>query len=147
MYFSYLDGNLILSNQTLARVRNLFQDNDNLFDIKGQPVLTHVDFQSKNIKYYQGKINGIFDFDECLGAHNEFDFTKVNLPYTVDNSFIDGIIKGYREIGSLSEDFFKRVRLYSLGAILNALWFSHSNKLITPAFKAKYLKAIEDLLN
>lgn len=144
---SYLDSNFILSAKTLARVHNLLKDNDGLFHINSRPVLVHADFKAKNIKYHQGKINGIFDFDECLGGHNEFEFTKVFLPYTVDRFYKDMIIEGYKKIGSLSRDFPQRVRLYSLGFLLNVLWFSHSNELITPTLKAKYLNGVNELLS
>jgi len=145
-YFNYLEKYSILSAKILNQVQGLFKENDALFHIKTDPVLVHADFRAKNIKYYNGKINGIFDFDECLGGHNEFEFTKVFLPYTVDNSFKDSIISSYKANGSLSASFFQRVRLYSLGFLLNVLWFSHSNKLITPELKLKYSNGINKLL-
>ncbi|MDP2683788.1 MAG: aminoglycoside phosphotransferase family protein [bacterium] len=146
MHLNYLATNAIVSSKTLAMVHDLLKDNDELLHVKDGPVLVHADFQSKNIKYHQGKINGIFDFDECLGGHNEFDFTKIFLPYTIDYAFKEMIVESYKEIGSLSSSFPKRVKLYSLGFLLNVLWFSHSNNLITIALKTKYIGAINELL-
>lgn len=145
-YFKYLEKNRILTDSILNQVKKLFNDNDTLFRVKTEPVLLHADFGSKNIKYYNGRLNGIFDFDESLGGHNEFDFTKVFLPYKVDRYFANWIVEGYERSGNLSSDFFQRVKLYSLGFLLNVLWFSHDSGLITPDLKAKYVGGIEDLL-
>ena len=145
-YLEYLERNNILPARMLVHVHGVIDDNNYLFRITSKPVLLHVDFKAKNIKYYKGRINGIFDFDECLGGHNEFDFTKIFLPYTIDRRYKEMIINSYKRIGRLSEEFICRVRLYSLGFLLNVLWFSHLNNLITPALKAKYIGSLYELL-
>ena len=145
-YFQYLEEKSLLPFRILDQVKKLFQEKDKLFRIKTIPVLLHTDFCSKNIKYYNGRLNGIFDFDESSSGHNEFDFTKIFLPYKLDGLYIKWILKGYQQVGNISDDFFQRVRLYSIGFLLNVLWFSHASNVITPALTAKYVSGLEVLL-
>lgn len=146
-HLDYLENNSIIPAEALARARQVLAENDALFNVTIKPVLLHVDFQAKNIKYNRGKIIGIFDFDECLGGHHEFEFTKVFIPYKIDSAYKDAIVKGYETIGTLSSSFDRRVRLYSLGFILTFFWFAHVNKILTPALKDKYLLSLKQLFN
>lgn len=145
-HIEYVERNGIMAATMLNQVKEVFNEHDKLFRVRTRPVLLHVDFSSKNIKYYQGKLNGIFDFDESLGGHNEFDFTKVFLPYKIDRLFSNFILEGYKRSATISDDFYQRVRLYSLSFLINVLWFSHENGLITPALNKKYTGGIEELI-
>ena len=145
-YYDYVKRNNIISDEVLNDINSFFVKNDKLLQIKVKPVLVHNDFQTKNIKYYQSGWNGIFDFDESIGAHNEMDFIKTCLPFKAEKIWLDEILKGYKTSGSLSEDFSKRIKLYELNFCLKVLKFTHANNLLADFYKRKFSWAVGKIL-
>ena len=145
-YANYLQKNKVVPMETLGVIDKFFSANDDLLKINVEPVLTHNDFQSKNLKFLNGELIGIFDFDECLMAHNELDFTKTCLPFKKEKVWLDEIIRGYLSLGSISEEFPLRIKLYTLKFCLKVLMFLHINGLSTPLLKNKFLWAIDKIL-
>lgn len=144
--YDYINKNKIIPKNILKKIKDFFTENDELLHIKTSPVFVHNDFQAKNIKYLDGNLNGIFDFDECLGAHNEFEFIKTCLPFKKEKIWLDEILRGYKTVGLLSKDFPQRIKLYELNFCLKILVFSHANNLIFRPVKNKFLWAIDKIL-
>lgn len=145
--FDYLKDRRLLNEKTLEQVNDFFLKNKYLTEINFNPVLVHNDFQTKNLKYVDGQISGIFDFDECLAGHNEMEFIKTCLPFKKEKVWLDQIISGYKSIGGLSEDFPQRIKLYTLKFCLKVLTFNHAVNLLSPHLEDKFNWAIEKILH
>jgi len=145
-FYCYIGKHNILPKGILQRVNDFFKENDGLLHIKTKPVLIHNDFQAKNIKYLDGELNGIFDFDECLGAHNEMDFKKVCMPFKSEKVWLSEIMKGYRSAGTISNGFKERIKLYELNFCLKVMVFVHSNNLAINSMRDKYIGVIDNIL-
>ncbi|GEM_PF-4719777 len=146
-YYDYLKRNHLVKEDILKEVNDFFVKNDHLLDIKVPSVLVHNDFQTKNLKYFNGKISGIFDFDECLGGHNEFEFIKTCLPFKKEKVWLDQIIKGYQTKVNLTQDFPQRIRLYTLKFCLKVLTFDHTSNLHSAFLHDKFHWAIDKILH
>ena len=145
-HFDYVSKNNIISAELLEKMDKFFNKNDELLHVDTKPVLIHNDFQAKNIKYFKNKFNGIFDFDECLMAHNEMDFLKSCLSFKREKIWLDEILRGYKTIGELSDEFPQRIKLYMLNFCLKMLTFQHANKMITEKVKTKFSWAIDKII-
>lgn len=145
-HFSYTNKNNIISPKLLERIDKFFNKNDEFLHVNTKPVLIHNDFQAKNIKYFKGELNGIFDFDECLAAHNEMDFLKSCLPFKREKIWLDEILRGYNTMGELSDEFFQRIKLYMINFCLKILKFQQANEIITDQVKTKFSWAVEKIM-
>ncbi len=144
--YEYVKKNRILSENILYMINDFFVNNNELLQVNTNPVLVHNDFQTKNIMYYNENLNGIFDFDECIGGHYEMDFLKTCLPFKAEKVWLDEIFKGYKTLGSISQDFPKRIKLYKLNFSLKVLKFTHVNNLKANFYQKKFIWAIDKIL-
>jgi len=142
----FAEENRLAPPEKLSAIRQFFSENSELLHVKAKPVFVHNDFQAKNIRYHSGKICGIFDFDEVLGAHNEMEFIKTCLPFKREKVWLKEILKGYRSIGTLSDKFEQRLKLYQLNFCLKMLIFAHSNGLKNDYLTNKFYWAINKVI-
>jgi aminoglycoside phosphotransferase (APT) family kinase protein len=146
-YYSYIERHNIVPSEILQEFEQFYQRNKHLLNIDVEPVFVHNDFQAKNVKYVNGKITGVFDFDECLSGHNEHDFIKLYLPFKKEREYLDVILEGYRgNGGEVSKEFRQRLTLYCMIFCLKVLSYIHANNIDDEPRSEKFRQAIKDLL-
>ncbi|MFH1642007.1 MAG: aminoglycoside phosphotransferase family protein [Nanoarchaeota archaeon] len=114
-----------LGLKILSSIKEYYQKNRHLLDIKVKPCLVHKDFHLSHILTSNNKITGIIDVEWAISGHNELDITK-SLYWMFENRidleevFLDGYLKFKR----ISKDFQLRRELYELLICLSSVLFS-----------------------
>lgn len=89
-----------------------------IFDIQSPPCLVHQDLHLGNVKALltpagRWVVSGIYDFEDGISGHNEWDFAKPNWAIFSRYPAMKGpMLAGYLERGLLSDEFEERLELY-----------------------------------
>lgn len=136
----------IIPKKLLKQIDERFKKDDALFKVDTKPVVLHGDCQRENIKVFNGRISGIFDFEWSIAGHNEFDFKGLMSPTKKNQILQEEVIKGYQSVKKLSKDFRKRVKLYIILNCLDFLEAAHIHWEDDPETIEKYIGVIEGQL-
>jgi len=115
----------ILPKELLDKIKDYFEKNKKLLNIKEKPCLLHKDYHSSHILVDKGKITGIIDLEWAIAGHSEMDLAKSCLWMFDKNKKSDKIfLKGYKKYNKISKNFEKRREVYNLLTLFSALIFS-----------------------
>ncbi len=112
---------------TVYGIMDYTLDHMDLLDIEIEPCLIHNDFTSQNIKFLDGEVSGLFDFEWAASGHNEYEFVKTNWFMPKDEGFKDSMMSEYVKKSELTPEFDERLKLYELERALGICRFSHEN--------------------
>ena len=110
---------------SLKSIRDYFNKNKKLLDIKSKPCLIHKDYHSSHILVDGKEITGIIDVEWAISGHNELDIAKSLLWMFDKNKGLERFfLKGYKKYGSISKEFPKRRKLYEVLIMVSSSLFS-----------------------
>jgi len=114
-------------------------------------VLVHNDFHPGNIKIQRNqsgdwKISGVYDFEQAIAGHNEFDFAKPHWAFfEAYPQMREPMLLGYNKVNKLSPLFEKRMdKLYRLAEITDFLVFGTKRDMNSEI--ARNLLSVEEIL-
>lgn len=108
----------LISVETRNLLASYVEERDWILDIQSSPCLVHQDLHLGNVKVLLAPtgrwvISGIYDFEDGISGHNEWDFAKPNWAIFDYYPAMKGpMLAGYLEKGSLSDEFEERLEFY-----------------------------------
>ena len=107
------------------KVMELLDESSDLLVLDVTPCLVHKDYHASHILVSGGKIAGVIDVEWAIAGHHELDLVKSCEWMFTSSEMEDVFLEGYRTVGSISDAYADRKKLYRILILLSSLVISY----------------------
>ncbi|MDA1197120.1 MAG: aminoglycoside phosphotransferase family protein [Nanoarchaeota archaeon] len=107
------------------RVMKMLDTHSDLLTIDSAPCLVHKDYHASHILVVDGAISGVIDVEWAIAGHHELDLVKSCEWMFSGSPMEDVFLDGYRSVGTISSEYEKRKKLYTILILLSSLVISY----------------------
>jgi len=123
---SVLVQNNVIKEDFSVRIKNYHKDNEEVITkLDKNSFLSHGDFNENHIYQLNGKYTGIIDFGNIKGTPKYYDLAYL---YSFDRDIFEGIVKGYKEITQLDDNYLEIIRYLSIIVCVNKIYWTMKNR-------------------
>ena len=120
--------NNYLSTETNNKIKNVYDNYNQITDWQEIGRLVHGDFSPNNIRIYQNHIVGVIDFEFATIADPLYDLQKLPINFQLGCDFNhDKFLAGYK-IQKFSDSEIIRLKTYCLAQGLWEIWATHTKQ-------------------